>query len=48
MNGTELRTLVSRIFPNYSVGEDNDGQLIIYTNMTETSNDVFEEIPESL
>lgn len=36
MNYNELVQQVLNILPSASFGEDNDGQLIIYTNMTES------------
>lgn len=32
----ELYVAITAILPNATFGEDNDGQLIIYTDMTET------------
>lgn len=44
MNGYEFRTELAKLIPNYSIDMDNDGQIIIYTNLTETDNDNYEEI----
>lgn len=44
MNGNKLRTELAKLMPNYSIDEDNDGQIIIYTNLTETDNDNYEEM----
>lgn len=33
MNMEELKASVLKIFPRASFGEDNDGQVVIYTNM---------------
>lgn len=40
----DLSTAMGRvmdIFPNASVGEDNDGQIIIYTDMTVDSTETL-------
>lgn len=39
MNFDELYSIVLGIFPNASIGEDNDGQLVIYTDMMLGKND---------
>ena len=44
MNGYEFRTELAKLIPNYSLDVDNEGQVIIYTNLTETDNDNYEEI----
>jgi hypothetical protein len=44
MNGYEFRTELAKLIPNYSLDVDNEGQIIIYTNLTETDNDNYEEI----
>jgi hypothetical protein len=44
MNGYEFRTELAKLMPNYSLDVDNDGQIIIYTNLTETDNDNYEEM----
>jgi hypothetical protein len=44
MNGYEFRTELAKLIPNYSLDIDNEGQIIIYTNLTETDNDNYEEI----
>jgi hypothetical protein len=43
MNGYEFRTALAQIAPNYQIDEDNDGQIIIYTNMKEIENDEYVE-----
>lgn len=35
-------------FPNAQVEEDNNGQLVIYTGLTETSPGVVERMPDDL
>jgi hypothetical protein len=46
MNGYKFRTALAQIAPNYQIGEDNDGQIIIYTNMKEIGNDQYAEIED--
>ena len=46
MNGYKLRTALEKLMPNYSIDEDNEGQIIIYTNLVETDNDTYEEITQ--
>lgn len=44
MNGYKLRTALEKLMPNYSIDEDNDGQIIIYTGLIEGGNDTYEEM----
>jgi hypothetical protein len=46
MNGYKLRTALEKLMPNYSIDEDNEGQIIIYTNLVETNNDTYTEIAQ--
>jgi hypothetical protein len=46
MNGYKLRTALEKLMPNYSIDEDNEGQIIIYTNLVETDNDIYTEITQ--
>jgi hypothetical protein len=46
MDGNKLRTELAKLMPNYSIDEDNDGQIIIYTNLTEDDNGNYEEMGE--
>ena len=46
MNGYKLRTALEKLMPNYSIDEDNEGQIIIYTNLVEADNDTDEEMEE--
>jgi hypothetical protein len=46
IDGYKLRTALAKLMPNYSLDEDNDGQVIIYTNLTETDNDNYLEMEE--
>lgn len=46
MNGYKLRTALEKLMPNYSIDEDNEGQIIIYTNLVETDNDTYTEISQ--
>jgi len=41
-----LRKLVLLYFQNGEVGEDNDGQLVIYTGLKENDQNTLEEIDE--
>ena len=41
MNGYKFRTALAKIAPNYAIDEDNDGQLVIYTNLMEIENDEY-------
>jgi hypothetical protein len=49
MNMRELRTLLNKLPYGYSIETDNNGQLIIYTNMQECndpSSDALEEFDD--
>ena len=46
MNGYKLRTALEKLMPNYSIDEDNEGQIIIYTNLTEGKNDTYVEMED--
>ena len=48
MKGYDFRTALAKIAPNYSIDKDNEGQLIIYTNMKETANDTYKEMTKWL
>lgn len=37
MTMNELLSRIQEILPNASVGEDNDGQIVIYTNLVEAN-----------
>jgi len=41
MNGYEFRTALAQICPDYAIDEDNDGQLVIYTNLMEVGDDEY-------
>ena len=43
MKGYKFRTELAKICPNYQLEEDNDGQIIIYTNLKEIDNDEYVE-----
>jgi hypothetical protein len=48
MTFNEMIKVVLEIFPNASIEEDNNGQLVIYTNLRLTANDdVIEFDPEA-
>jgi hypothetical protein len=46
MNGQKLRSKLEKLMPNCAMEEDNDGQVIIYTNLIEDDNGNYEEITE--
>ena len=47
MNGYKLRTALEKLMPNYSIDVDNEGQIIIYTNLVEADNDTYVEMEEA-
>jgi hypothetical protein len=44
MNGYDFRTELAKLIPNYSLDVDNEGQVIIYTNLKENNNDEYIEM----
>ena len=46
IDGYKFRTQLEKLIPNYGMDTDNDGQIIIYTNLTETSNDDYVEMDD--
>jgi hypothetical protein len=44
MKGYDFRTNLAKICPNYSIETDNDGQIIIYTNLKDDGKDNYIEI----
>lgn len=44
IDGYKLRTELARLIPNYSMDIDNDGQIIIYTNLTAWTPDAYAEM----
>jgi hypothetical protein len=44
INGYNFRTELAKLIPNYELGEDNDGQIIIYTNLTVGEGDTYKEM----
>ena len=44
MNGYDFRTELAKLIPNYSLDVDNEGQVIIYTNLKENDNDEYIEM----
>jgi len=44
MNGYDFRTELAKLIPNYSLDVDNEGHVIIYTNLTENNNDEYIEM----
>jgi hypothetical protein len=47
VKGYKFRTELAKICPNYQLEEDNDGQIIIYTNLKEIDNDEYVDWEES-
>ena len=41
MDGYVFRSIVALIAPDYTIDVDNDGQIIIYTNLIETDTDQY-------
>lgn len=41
INGYEFRTALAQICPDYAIDEDNDGQIVIYTNLVDDGNDNY-------
>lgn len=39
MTYQQLVRAIAKILPNATLGEDNDGQLIVYTNLSEVENE---------
>lgn len=46
MNGQKLRSKLEKLMPNCVMEEDNEGQVIIYTNLIEDDNGNYGEITE--
>jgi hypothetical protein len=44
IDGYKFRTKLAKLIPNYSMDVDNDGQVIIYTNLKEIKNDKYKEM----
>ena len=44
IDGYKFRTKLAKLIPDYSMDVDNDGQVIIYTNLKETKNDNYKEM----
>ena len=44
IDGYKFRTELAKLIPDYSMDVDNDGQVIIYTNLKETKNDNYKEM----
>lgn len=39
MTYVELAQAIAAILPNATFGEDNDGQIVVYTNLRQTESD---------
>lgn len=44
IDGHKFRTQLAKLMPNYTMGMDNDGQIIIYTNLAEWTWDDYVEM----
>ena len=44
MKGYLFRTILAGICPDYAIDKDNDGQIIIYTNLKDDGNDNYIEM----
>lgn len=44
IDGYKFRTELAKLIPNYGIDVDNDGQIIIYTNLKETKNGNYKEM----
>jgi len=44
INGEQLRLKIEKLLPNCSFDEDNEGQVIIYTNLKQTTNNNYKEL----
>lgn len=46
MIGFDFRTELAKICPDYQIEEDNDGQIVIYTNLRDDGNDNYVSFEE--
>jgi hypothetical protein len=44
IDGDKLRKALEKLIPSYDMDVDNEGQVIIYTNLKETKNGNYKEI----
>jgi hypothetical protein len=44
IDGDKLRIRLEKLMPNCSFDEDNEGQVIIYTNLKETTDGNYKEL----
>ena len=44
IDGDNFRTQLAKLMPNYTMGMDNDGQIIIYTKLAEWTWDDYVEM----
>jgi hypothetical protein len=44
IDGHKFRTQLAKLIPDYGIDVDNDGQIIIYTNLKETKSDNYVEM----
>ncbi len=47
IDGHKFRTELAKLIPNYELDLDCDGQVIIYTNLEETTYDDYTEMEKS-
>ena len=43
---SELLTALAQYAPNATVGQDNDGQIVIYTNLTDIGDSILTEMED--
>lgn len=44
IDGYQFRTKLAKLMPNYGMDIDNEGQVIIYTNLKETKSGNYKEM----
>ena len=44
IDGHDFRTKLAELIPNYELGDDFEGQIIIYTNLKELKNGNYKEM----
>ena len=46
IDGNKFRTQLAELIPDYKMGMEDDGQIIIYTNLTEWTWDDYAEMED--
>jgi hypothetical protein len=41
INGYDFRTELAKLCPDYTIDQDNEGQIIIYTNLIDAGEDMY-------